>query len=237
MSYIANLVHRTLGVTPVAQPVIQARFAPPISAYAPAVREASVAERLAPAPPLAHSISTPQTTRVPQPPINGAPSEGIRPWEGRGVAPTRPTVSGEPARADLAANEREPVPVPSPEHAPPRPGPRAVQAFSPESQLGVSAGWDGDDVQMDDDFRLMKDAPSRSTQNFSPAQPAYPTAALRSRETESAARPVVRVHIGRVDVRLVAPGTKEPRASTPSVPDAKPASLDEYLRARQRGNQ
>jgi hypothetical protein len=48
-------------------------------------------------------------------------------------------------------------------------------------------------------------------------------------------RPVVRVHIGRVDVRMVAPVAKEPRAAAPTIPGASPASLDDYLGARRGG--
>ena len=55
----------------------------------------------------------------------------------------------------------------------------------------------------------------------------------RERDAEAPSRPVIRVSIGRVDVRaVVAPPPARVRRAAP---DARRPSLDEYLNARARG--
>jgi hypothetical protein len=238
MSYIANLVHRTLGITTVAQPVIQARFAPQSPAPAAAVQDASSAQPVAPASPvthtLAHSLSTPQAPATTEAGQRLAQPEAARTREGQGIV----SIPGiEPAKADSPANEREPA-LPSIAQSEIQ---SAVAPTSPrvpvEAQSQQSSNWNWNAVQPRDDFRLMKAAPPALglRPSSSPSRPASAASFSQSREMESAERPVVQVHIGRVDVRMVTPGTKEPRAAMPTIPDAKPTSLDEYLRARQRG--
>jgi hypothetical protein len=245
MSYIANLVHRTLGVTTVAQPVIQARFAPQSPALAAAVQDASAAQPVAPVSrvihTLAHALLTPQalsTTeagqRIAQPRMIDAQPEAARTREGQGIVSIPGT---EPANAESPANERERV-------LPSIPEAEIQSAVAPDSprvpvnaQSQQSSNWNQNAVQSGDDFRLMKAAPpAQRTQAFGASPPVYAPAVSRFGAMEPAERPVVRVHIGRVDVRIVTPGTKEPRAAVPAASEAKPTSLDEYLRARQRGS-
>lgn len=244
MSYIANLVHRTLGITTLAQPVIPARFAPQSPALAAAVQEASAAQPVAPASQvtrtLSHSLSTPpalSTTeagqRMAQPRMIDAHPEAARTREGQGIVSIPGT---EPANADSPANERKPV-------LPSIPEAEIQSAVAPDSprvpvnaQSQQSSNWNQNAVQPGDDFRLMRAAPpAQRPQAFGAAPPVYSPAISRSGAMESAERPIVRVHIGRVDVRMVTPGAKEPRAAAPGGPEAEPTSLDEYLRARQRG--
>jgi hypothetical protein len=64
------------------------------------------------------------------------------------------------------------------------------------------------------------------------AEPIAPTAVELT--TESASAPIIRVHIGRVEVRAILPAAPPTPRSRPARPSAG-LSLDEYLKPRQRG--
>jgi hypothetical protein len=233
MSYITNLVHRTLGVTPVAQPVIQAKFAPQSPTLSAAVQDSTVAQPAAPLSRGAHSLSTNEIGKLmPRPRMIDAHPEAVPAREGQGIESALPPVQ---VTAKLATSEREPVLPPAPRLEIPTPV-SAARRFSIEAQTQELSHWHSNTAQPGDDFRLMKASlQPQAAQAFAPSPPAYSPGTLRSRAMESAEQPVVRVHIGRVDVRMVTTATKEPRAAIPAAQGAKPASLDDYLRARQRG--
>jgi len=234
MSYISNLVQRTLGVTPVAQPVIQAKFAPQGRSVGVAVQDGGVGPianlregqtpvrpqslREQPNPEVPHtSPATPAQTPVansksrnfPRTDVHGEVPDGPRFVEHGSV----PSTTGPPHESRISA-----APVRSMNESP-------VRATV---ELNLAHGAN----PASDEFRLM------SAESFAPARTRFslsPAALSRSSELESAEAPIVRVHIGRVDVRMVAQGTKESRATLPSGTGAKPVSLEEYLKARQRG--
>ena len=220
MSYITNLVQRTLGVTPVAQPVIQARFAPQSRALAAGVQDSSAAQVVAPVSRFTHShaysLATTETGQMmPQPGMIDALPEAARAREGQSIVSMRQTESAEPALADLVANERETALPPAVQFDFPKLVPPIAPSVPVEAQSQELSDRHQNAAQPGDDFRLMKAAPAaQATQGFAP--PAYSPAILRSRDMESVERPVVRVHIGRVDVRMVTTGTKEPRAAIPT---------------------
>jgi hypothetical protein len=236
MSYITNLVHRTLGVTPVAQPVIQAKFAPQGPSLGAAAQDSNVAHPVAP---VSRGTHTPSRNEIGQPTprprrIDAHPEALAR--EGQSSVPMHETVSAEQAQGDLVANQREPVLPPAPLLEIPGLVPPAMQHVRVEEQSREFSSRQQKAAQPGDDFRLMQTAPpAQAAQGFAPSPTVHSSGALRSGEMESVERPLVRVHIGRVDVRIVTADTKGPRAAMPTVPDAEPASLDDYLRARQRG--
>lgn len=239
MSYIANLVHRTLGVTPVAQPVIQARFAPHSQQVTVGGQDSAVAQTAAPA------ASIHQTSPiVAQARTISAQPEALGLHEGKSTPAGHVPEPAQSSMADLTTNESQSVfaparPLEDPSLQPPNPPGLSVtmQAQAPET-----SNWSSHPAHAVEEFHLMKPAPpapghrQSSSTYGSTYGPAHSPSFSQPRETETAERPVVRVHIGRVDVRMVTPLTKEPRAAMPTVQDAKPASLDEYLRARQRGS-
>ena len=221
MSYISNLVHRTLGVTPVAQPVIQARFAPLSRPVNTSGQDSGPVRTAAPA------LSTSQASPL------AAQSRTIAVQP---EAAGRPQDRAQPSRPDPAAHETQASLRPGGQPEDPRlqrPDPsahsvkvRAQAAETPSRSQHPDGSFD--------EFRLM-----RTASGVRPSLPAYgpshSPSFSQSRKTKGGEGPVVRVHIGRVDVRMVTPGTKEQRAAVQEVPEAKPASLDEYLRAKQRG--
>jgi hypothetical protein len=236
MTYITNLVHRTLGVTPVAQPVIQAKFAPQGPTLAAAVQASNVAHLAAPVSPGTHTPSRNEIGQpTPRPRMMDTHPEALA-QEGQSRVPTHQAVSAEQAQGDLVANQREPVLPPDPLLEIPRLVPLAMQHVPVEEQSREFSSRQQKAAQPGDAFRLMKTAPPAQTaQGFASSPAVHSSGALRSRVMETVERPLIRVHIGRVDVRMVAADTKGPRAAMPTIPAAKPASLDDYLKARQRG--
>jgi hypothetical protein len=234
MSYIANLVYRTLGVTPVAQPVIQAKFAPPSQTIAAAGQDFNASRTTAPMPRAAQSLLRPQTEQLGnQPRMLDAQTEPAVAREGRRILSAHLLSPVETADAHSAAIKRESVARPAESS---RFATLTVPRVPVEAQSPDTPDWPQRAAQTSDDFRLMKAAPStQAASGFRPSSSTHGPAPSRFRETESIERPIVRVHIGRVDVRMVTPGAKEPRTAIPAALEAKPASLDDYLRARQRG--
>lgn len=239
MSYIANLVHRTLGVTPVAQPVIQARFAPQSQQVTVGGQDSGVAQTtvLAPSKPEASPIVAQSRTISAQPEIPVLRA-GKGTSAGHSPVFSEPS-SADPTKADQAVKESQPVlpPVRNAEDSGLQPPNLPALAVTVQAQAPEMSDRPQHPAHAVDEFRLMQPTPPALglRPSSSTSRPASVASFSQSREMESAERPVVRVHIGRVDVRMVTPGTKEPRAALPTVPDAKPASLEEYLQARQRG--
>ncbi len=238
MSYFANLVGRTLGITPVAQPVIQAKFAsqgylaatPGQDAIAPQI--AAPVARARPSNPKQESqVAKPQPTLAAMPEASGT-------RQNRGPIDAQQQVRTEPSEERAIAN----VQTDSVAESARQPTvSRLALSFAPDRLTEVQPpnALDGtlSPTPAEQDFRLMQSAPAApQVTNFRPLSAASVTS-LRPMALDSAQRPVVRVHIGRVDVRMVTSTAKESRTATPTVAEAKPASLDEYLRARQRGRQ
>ena len=237
MSYFANLVNRTLGITPVAQPVIQARFAPP-SPTTGALGEgtsASHADQLTSRSPQTRSTSqTIQASSRPPTIDSELKSEPAR--EDASGPVTHESGPSEQAQTKLTATEWAAVP----------------RRFQHQETTGLTTP-DGQAIPFDakipelpssipsaahfsEEFRLMNTSPPPlAPSNLRPAAAPFRSPHSQPKQAEPMERPVVRVHIGRVDVRMVAPAAKEQRAASPTIPGAKPASLDDYLRARQGG--
>lgn len=225
MSYIANLVGRTLGVGRLAQPVIQTKFAPQSPSIAMAGSAAPVLNRI------------PAVRQDPATPLASLDQARAARGAARGVPSGPVSAHSEPEAPDHASN----VPMFSPREFVPS------TAGSPESRTPVTpaphvheAKAETDDVfhlmpgstQAGDEFPLMRDGfASSAMPGLRPASVArpYPSG------PESTAAPVVRVHIGRVDVRMVQQSAKDSRAASPTLSETRPASLEEYLGARQRG--
>jgi hypothetical protein len=249
MSYIANLVHRTLGVTPVAQPVIQAKFSPRSQPVSASGQDSGAVRTAAPA------LSTSQASLLAaRSQTNNARPEAAWLHEGKGTPAGRlqhparlsnansanpNSANPDLATADPVANESQSVLAPERRREdlrlqPPNPPARSVTV---QARAQEPSNWSQPPDDAVEEFRLMKPTPPapglRSSSSVAGSAPSPSLA--QSRKSQSAERPVVRVHIGRVDVRMVTPVTKEPRAAVQAVQEAKPASLDEYLRARQRG--
>lgn len=223
MSYISNLVQRTLGTTPVVQPVIQAKFAPPGPGFV-ATHQEPASEKTAAAVRDPNRISAPQENAaarlvpVPSPtPTDGSVRNILVHQVLEHVA-----ANSSPTSAELGMAQR------AEGRAVARVPPNSESATRPQGLLHPLP----EDIDTHDGFRLM------SPESHVVARPGVINSALaqpRSTISEFREAPVVRVHIGRVDVRMVQQNTKEPRTAPPTAFEARPTSLEDYLRDKLRG--
>lgn len=209
--HVANLVGRMMGTAPVVRPRIPSRYeSSTFDAGEPSEIVAehdypSKAPREVPPRPIA---ATPSAAKQAPAALAEQPAPAANASEEQPIAAVlRPLVeSAQPAARDLTASRSASL-----ASVPPPPAEQRVDDGTPAGRL------------------VLVPMPQRQHQP-PPATPAGSTAALSG----PAARPIVRVHIGSIEVRSAPQAGPVP--ARPPAGGARPMSLDEYLSGRNRGS-
>jgi hypothetical protein len=234
MSYLSHLVGRTLGSARVAQPVMRGSFAP---------RALSPSEPDAEASPAARGEAGDEPARQ----APSRPERAVSPRAERGdAAQSAATPLLASQRAARAASERFRL-VESSRRAddiqaldlyagsfPPAARPVAAAQASPHADA-LSAAAGPVSAHVSDEAAAATDAAGNF--HLVPARPhPAPRVEVAAQQTRvDAEGPVVRVQIGRVDVRLVSQNQADKGSPAPRGTGARPVPLEEYLKARERG--
>ena len=204
--YLAGLAARALGVETVVRPRPAARFEP----Y-PLEEPESLPVAGAPELDLKGGAAEPAAPTVrTEPPPPGKPLPARKP-AGEETGHAAPVVSPAPIEARVEAREQElvrPSPVASTTHTVPR-------------------GWPAREVARPERIVQRRAATVRPASRLTAARRATPVKQISDEP------PPVRVTIGRIEVRAVAPPTQAPPGPAPRRP--APLSLDEYLEQRRSG--
>jgi hypothetical protein len=203
--HVANLVGRTLGTAQVVQPRIASRFAGTggaISGFREIASEVEPSRADAPLPVASLQTDSGRTTVQTD----------------AAIPRNMPVRAAEEVRV---TDVRHPI-----EHMEPRIVRQAAPPMGADAAPAVEAVEETLAAPAYDAApRLVVNTPQTKARELAPL--------TRSRQTEAsseARRPVVRVHIGSIEVRAVQ--TAEPKRATAPSPTATPVSLDSYLRGR-----
>lgn len=227
--YLASLVDRARGLGPTVEPRLRSAFEPKPRDGEPWLESAAEA-----APPAA----TPRTRdREPAKakPENDDAETRVVSGVPRGTAPIprdekRPVLKNPRAVADAPIAPRDPEDVGRVEErkAPP-PAIRAAERFVPPPQIRSPATERGSTRES---ARATASPPVVGSP-LPPRETSRRQREVRAARAEVSQRPVVRVTIGRVEVRAVVSGAAPPRMPAP--PAGPKLSLDEYLSRRNGG--
>ncbi|MCU1350520.1 MAG: hypothetical protein JWO56_3550 [Acidobacteria bacterium] len=239
MSYLASIVARATGSTPLLQPRIASRYEQAFRGGDTAPAEVAVEREAAP----------PVARVAPAVPIAGATRREPSPKDAPPLAPRETPRAGEPITPRDTTSLREP-PAPPHERIVERetqrielqePVIRSVAAAAPLAQPALrppieSVRREEPRTDRNDERESADDAPLRALLRPPPLPPQAPAAERRGQAPAAAeiheSAPTIRVTIGRVDVRAVEPQS----SSRPAPPVRTPAfTHDDYVRLRKDG--
>lgn len=217
--FLGRMAGRALGTLPLSQPLIPSTFAPDAGALQPVVDEIAARPETSPAPPI-RITPPPNPARLPEPPESAAqipmPEQAI---------PAQPVVAGRREMSPTVpfheqTREDAPASLAS--------GPPAPLRQPPESpQVRLTAPPEPHETLP------LPQQPSRAATAAASSPHLEPPRQVAVAPAESAP-PVIRVTIGRIDVRAEFPPAAAPR-SAPARRPAPALSLDDYLKQRIEG--
>jgi len=248
MDYLTRLIQRTVRTAPAVQPLLRSRYAPEDGGTLPPEDgpEEFVVESLPAAEPGIARLPRRTGPEAERPPVTvaEAPARGDSETVSATAVVSLQTAAVLQAGSVPAApiGEMPPIPdqrvsprVADPNEAPSRTPPESRDEDSPER---LPFPQPGAPVEDPEDGLLLPQMPRGSDEKVYPASAAEPSRKVPTAESGEAEPPVVRVTIGRIDVRT-APPAKRPEPAPSPAPSPGPApprlGLDEYLRNGGRG--
>jgi hypothetical protein len=211
--FLSNLIGRSFTDAPVIQPRLPSLFETSADEFSHEAQSSAAAmtapEAIAPADAFAVASKSPATPETGKTPITNA---------------SEARAEGHLPRADAPEHKRAPVIA-----EPPQPSEQAARVKKLEVEtkriiVPVDSWGDGEkdaeDKRVSESFSQPRSGQSPRRRAFSPA------------ERSSKSAPIIRVTIGRVEVRAIHPPAPSPKSAKPA---PSKVSLEDYLRKRERG--
>jgi hypothetical protein len=206
--FLSSLIGRSFTDAPVIQPRLPSLFETPADEFSHEA-QSSAATMTAPeaiAPADALSPATPETAKTPITNASEARAEGHLPGPDAPEHKRAPVIAEPPQPSEQAARVK-------------RLEVETKRIIVPVDSLG-DGEKDAEDKRVPESFSQPRSGQSPRRKAFSPA------------ERSSKSAPIIRVTIGRVEVRAIHPPAPAPKSAKPA---PSKVSLEDYLRKRERG--